>query len=228
MKKNDDQRIKHLIKCVKNEEIEKLDELKKIYGRHIKKTIELVSPKMYNTNRKDLLEEAYSILGLALMRYDEQKHADAYFYIGNFIRDELRRKAKQDQNGGFPGIPLSQNTINNDEQEPLYLVENSAIAVGNNPEPTPEEYACRLHVQERIDEYGKSLEGRCNGQKKTINDPRVFNDLIRHKDDQSLRSIERRTGIPKTTVSGCKTRIFRELKEIFRTDYPWVALLKAS
>lgn len=205
-----DQRIEELINDVKqgnkNEKEKNMETLIETYKRWINSCIRRIKSKLPNTHQEDLKSVAHFGLYEGTYKFDNQKHKSAYNYLGNYIWDELKRYAKFDRDGAFPGIFLGHNAPEDGDGEMLNLVEDASADYRGQGSLNPEELTIQKENWAAIAKFRESIKDNGNGKRL-----RVLEDILTHPDDSSLRTIASRNNIPKSTVGDIKTRIAKEI-----------------
>lgn len=217
MKNIDETTIRVLISRIKDSSAKDnaaFEELSNIYSKWIDRMVRFVSYKMFNSNRQNLIDEAKFALFQGSLNFDEIRHPSAFKYLGNYIREHLRRFAKKDRDHAFPNFTIVPSTKQNDNDEELDILNDTPSDGYLRPlVASPEQQAILVDAIDRLKTTGNTPYG-----KRTPCMIKVVNYLQEHPEDISITSIAIGTGLPKSTVSDAFKKIIKILTDESRTN----------
>lgn len=208
--------IRVLAQSVKDENEKDFEVLAKLFTPWIKKTASRLNGKFLNLQWDEVLNEAKTQLYLGIFRFDEKRHKSIKKFLGNFMRDQLRTEARKEKDEGFPGFELIYPP--NDQEDLSNPVEETDTSIYGNNGSNPEQSAIQRQILDRIVDYRNALQQRDNNGRGVINQLKVLDDILENPHDITIRSISKRTGLPKSTVGDCLKKIRTDLSQLRRTD----------
>ena len=218
MKNIDETTIRALIRRIKDTSTKDnaaFDELSNIYSKWIDWMVRFVSYKMFNPNRQNLIDEAKFALYHGSLNFDEIRHPSAFKYLGNYIREHLRRLAKKDRDHAFPKFTIVPSIKQDDNDEELDILNDTPSDGYLRPlVASPEQHAMCSETFDRIN----AIKNAPYKSKKIPSMIKVAIDMQEHPYDISITSISERTGLPKSTVSDAFKKIIKILRNESRTN----------